>query len=72
MKQSPLPGGPNLQLLGCPRKLGSMVSKWVISYNLLINGVFLGVKKPTDPITIDLITSVPGHPSNLGVLGIIE
>ena len=25
-------------LLGCPRKLGSMVSKRVITYNLLING----------------------------------
>ena len=24
-------------------KLGSMVSNWVISYNLLINGVLLGV-----------------------------
>ncbi len=27
------------------------------SYNLLINGVFLGVKKPTDPITFDPSTS---------------
>ena len=29
-------------LLGCPRKLGSMGSKWV--YNLVINGGFIGVK----------------------------
>ena len=29
-----------------------MVSKEVIS-PILINGVFLGVKKPTDPITFD-------------------
>ena len=36
---------PTLGIVGCPRKLGSMVSKWVsYSYNLLINGVFLGVK----------------------------
>ena len=30
-------------LLGCPGKLGSMVSKWVISYNLCLNRVYIGV-----------------------------
>ena len=33
-------------------------------FHLLINGVFFGVKSPTDPITIDPFTSVPGHPRN--------
>jgi len=40
--QGCIPGEGLICDLECPRKLGSMVSKWV-SYNLLINGVFLGV-----------------------------
>ena len=39
------------QLLGCPRKLGSMVSKWVIT--LIINGVYWGYS----PLTNHLLTS---------------
>ncbi len=34
-------------------------------FHLLINGVFLRVKLPTDPITIGILTSCPGHPSSL-------
>ena len=30
-------------LLGCFKNLGSMVSKWVISYNLSFNRVYIGV-----------------------------
>ena len=36
------------------RKLGSLVSKWVISYNLLINGVYGGY----NPLTNDLLSSL--------------
>ena len=32
-------------------------------FNLLINGILLGVKEPIDPITIDPNKPVPGHPS---------
>ena len=35
------------QLLGCPRKLGSMVRINGL-FHPLINGIFLGVKSPTD------------------------
>ena len=37
------------RLLGCPRKLGSMVSKWGINgYNLLVNGVYWGYNTLTN------------------------
>ena len=38
-------------VLGCPRKLGSLVSKWVITY---INGMYEGYNP---------FTNFPGHPS---------
>ena len=25
-------GDPDVEILGCPRKLGSMVSKWIVTY----------------------------------------
>ena len=45
-------------------------------FHLLINGVFLGVKKPTDPITFDPFTSVQddiqvSNEKNPGWLGFI-
>ena len=49
--------------LGCPRKLGSMARINGL-FHLLINGeISWGYNSPTDPITIDPFTSVPGHPS---------
>ena len=47
-------------LLGCSRKLGSMVSKWVITYNLLITGVFLG---GITPLLLTFDPNFRGHPS---------
>ena len=44
-------GSNNANVLGCPRKLGSMVSKWVITYSY--NGVYLGY----NPLTNLLLTS---------------
>ena len=44
------------------RKLGSMVRKWAISttYKWGNNMVIIGVKSPTDPMTLDPSTSIPG------------
>ena len=50
-------------LLGCPRKIGSMVRISGL-FHLPINGVFLGVKSPTDPNPLE--SYLPGttvHPS---------
>ena len=50
--------------LGCPKKWMDQwwTDQWV-SYNLLIDGVFHGGKKTTDPINFDPIhLDVPGHP----------
>ena len=50
---------PYLDVLG--RKLGSMVRINGL-FHLLINGGWIGVKSPTDPITIDPFHFL-GHPS---------
>ena len=51
-KNSKAPIRLSRELLGCPRKLGSMVSKWVVTYNKW-NGVYWGY----NPLTKLLLTS---------------
>ena len=59
-------------ILACPRwNLGSMVrNQWVITYLKKLRYSW-GWKK-NDPITIDPITSVPGHPSSWPSSGGVE
>ncbi len=54
----PTEASPSNDLLGCPRKLGSMVSK--LGKYLLIHGVYWGY----NPLILTLDPNFLGHPNN--------